>query len=109
MQNRSHVCELRPARKEVIARGGYLPAQLRSKEENLKRKEEKPVSSTSATKEGNLKGIREATGVYMQAAPSMPRTLPLIHSPSCEARKQTTRAMSIGSPTRWSGDQVAAY
>ncbi len=45
---------------------------------------------------------------YMHAAPSMPRTLPLIHSPSCEARKQTTRAMSMGSPTRCSGDQPAA-
>lgn len=47
--------------------------------------------------------------IYMHAAPSMPRTLPLIHSPSCEARKQTTRAMSMGRPTRWSGDQPAAY
>lgn len=46
--------------------------------------------------------------IYMHAAPSMPRTLPLIHSPSWEARKQTTRAMSMGSPTRWRGDQPAA-
>jgi hypothetical protein len=39
----------------------------------------------------------------------MPITLPLIHSPSCDARKQTTRAMSMGRPTRWRGDQPAAY
>jgi hypothetical protein len=39
----------------------------------------------------------------------MPITLPLTHSPSCEARKQTTRAISMGRPTRWSGDQPAAY
>jgi hypothetical protein len=46
---------------------------------------------------------------YMQAAPSTPITLPLIHSPSCDAKKQTTRAMSMGRPTRWRGDQPAAY
>lgn len=53
--------------------------------------------------------IASAHGIYMQAAPSIPKTLPLIHSPSCEARKQTTRAMSMGRPTRWRGDQVQAY
>ena len=34
--------------------------------------------------------------VYMQAAPSIPRILPLIHSPSWEARKAVTRATSMG-------------
>ena len=46
---------------------------------------------------------------YMQAAPSIPRTFPLIHSPSWLARKHTTRATSIGRPTRCRGLHVAAY
>lgn len=39
----------------------------------------------------------------------MPKTFPLIHSPSWLARKHTTRATSIGRPTLWRGDHVAAY
>ena len=46
---------------------------------------------------------------YIQAAPSIPRTFPLIHSPSWLARKQTTLAMSMGRPTLCKGLHVAAY
>jgi hypothetical protein len=59
----------------------------------------------------NAKEIAKSTTgcLYMQAAPSMPMTFPFTQSPSCDARKQTTRAMSMGWPTRLCGDQVQAY
>ena len=73
------------------------------------RKSIHPSSHSHCHKSACKHAVGQLRVIYMHAAPSMPMTLPFTHSPSWEARKQTTRAMSIGWPTRCIGDQVLAY